>query len=143
MNKTYSAVAIAVIVAAGFFYWTTMRTADSQDGVLEESVVCAQDVRECSDGSYVGRIAPSCEFAACPEPNQPVFEDGTLPPDHGDTQTENMSIEGTAEADLDQDMIGGRPEEGVACTMEAKMCPDGSYVGRTGPKCEFAPCPGN
>jgi hypothetical protein len=30
---------------------------------------------------------------------------------------------------------------GVACTMEAKMCPDGSSVGRSGPKCEFAPCP--
>ncbi len=29
----------------------------------------------------------------------------------------------------------------VACTMEAKMCPDGSYVGRSGPKCEFDPCP--
>lgn len=29
----------------------------------------------------------------------------------------------------------------VACTMEAKLCPDGSAVGRTGPKCEFAPCP--
>lgn len=29
----------------------------------------------------------------------------------------------------------------VACTMEAKLCPDGSSVGRTGPKCEFSPCP--
>ncbi len=29
----------------------------------------------------------------------------------------------------------------VACTMEAKLCPDGSYVGRTGPKCEFTECP--
>ena len=28
-----------------------------------------------------------------------------------------------------------------ACTMEAKQCPDGSYVGRTGPRCEFAECP--
>lgn len=28
-----------------------------------------------------------------------------------------------------------------ACTMEAKLCPDGSSVGRTGPNCEFAPCP--
>ena len=28
-----------------------------------------------------------------------------------------------------------------ACTMEAKLCSDGSYVGRTGPNCEFAPCP--
>jgi hypothetical protein len=29
----------------------------------------------------------------------------------------------------------------VACTQEAKICPDGSSVGRTGPNCEFAPCP--
>ena len=29
----------------------------------------------------------------------------------------------------------------VACTTEAKLCPDGSSVGRTGPKCEFAKCP--
>jgi len=29
-----------------------------------------------------------------------------------------------------------------ACTMEAKLCPDGSAVGRTGPDCEFAKCPG-
>lgn len=28
-----------------------------------------------------------------------------------------------------------------ACTQEAKLCPDGSYVSRTGPNCEFAPCP--
>jgi len=28
-----------------------------------------------------------------------------------------------------------------ACTMEAKLCPDGSSVGRTGPNCEFSVCP--
>lgn len=34
------------------------------------------------------------------------------------------------------------PEGGqVACTKEAKVCPDGSIVGRVGPKCEFAACP--
>lgn len=27
------------------------------------------------------------------------------------------------------------------CTQEAKQCPDGSYVGRVGPNCEFAKCP--
>jgi hypothetical protein len=37
-----------------------------------------------------------------------------------------------------QDYIGQKP---VACTMEAKICPDGSSVGRTGPNCEFADCP--
>ncbi|MCR4260778.1 MAG: hypothetical protein NUV96_00320, partial [Candidatus Colwellbacteria bacterium] len=29
----------------------------------------------------------------------------------------------------------------IACTQEAKLCPDGSYVGRTGPNCEFTTCP--
>lgn len=31
--------------------------------------------------------------------------------------------------------------EQVACTMEARLCPDGSAVGRQGPNCEFAACP--
>lgn len=31
---------------------------------------------------------------------------------------------------------------GIACTMEAKLCPDGkTYVGRSGPNCEFSACP--
>ncbi|HKL44246.1 MAG TPA: DUF333 domain-containing protein [Candidatus Absconditabacterales bacterium] len=30
----------------------------------------------------------------------------------------------------------------VVCTMDAKECPDGSFVSRTGPNCEFEPCPG-
>jgi Leucine-rich repeat (LRR) protein len=29
----------------------------------------------------------------------------------------------------------------VACTLEAKVCPDGTAVGRTGPNCEFSACP--
>jgi hypothetical protein len=28
-----------------------------------------------------------------------------------------------------------------ACTQDAKVCPDGSAVGRTGPNCSFAVCP--
>lgn len=31
-------------------------------------------------------------------------------------------------------------DEVVACTMEAKLCPDGTAVGRQGPNCEFAAC---
>ena len=33
--------------------------------------------------------------------------------------------------------------EMVFCTMDAKLCPDGSYVGRVAPDCAFAPCPGD
>ena len=33
------------------------------------------------------------------------------------------------------------PSGAKGCTEEAKVCPDGSAVGRTGPNCEFAACP--
>ncbi len=36
---------------------------------------------------------------------------------------------------------GGMDAQPIACTMDARMCPDGSYVGRSGPNCEFV-CPG-
>lgn len=29
----------------------------------------------------------------------------------------------------------------LACTLDVKLCPDGSYVGRMPPRCEFAACP--
>lgn len=34
------------------------------------------------------------------------------------------------------------PDDAVMCTMDAKICPDGSSVGRIPPSCEFSPCPG-
>ena len=39
-------------------------------------------------------------------------------------------------------LISVNPNEAVMCTMDAKMCEDGTtYVGRVGPNCEFAACP--
>ncbi|NIO22617.1 MAG: hypothetical protein GTN38_01135 [Candidatus Aenigmarchaeota archaeon] len=35
----------------------------------------------------------------------------------------------------------GCVQEPVACTQDAKLCPDGTYVSRVPPDCEFAPCP--
>jgi len=37
--------------------------------------------------------------------------------------------------------LGGSDEDMVFCTQEALQCPDGSYVGRSGAQCAFAPCP--
>jgi hypothetical protein len=47
--------------------------------------------------------------------------------------------------DIAGTLVFDTPAEGdqVFCTMDAKICPDGSYVGRVAPRCEFAPCPGN
>ncbi len=35
----------------------------------------------------------------------------------------------------------GTPTPVAACTDEAKLCDDGSGVGRNGPECRFDPCP--
>lgn len=45
------------------------------------------------------------------------------------------AVRSETRAELDADL--------VACTMEARQCPDGSFVGRTVPNCEFAACPGD
>lgn len=37
--------------------------------------------------------------------------------------------------------VQNNPPEQIACTLEAKICPDGSSVGRHGPNCDFDPCP--
>ncbi len=34
-----------------------------------------------------------------------------------------------------------KTQKQIACTSDAKICPDGSAVGRIGPDCEFAECP--
>ncbi|MBU6490708.1 hypothetical protein KGQ25_00880 [Patescibacteria group bacterium] len=39
--------------------------------------------------------------------------------------------------------IAKAPTGTQGCTQEAKLCPDGSSVGRTGPNCEYAACPGS
>src|SRR5688572_28863264 len=35
-------------------------------------MACPLDAKICSDGSTVGRLAPSCEFAACPTDSSAV-----------------------------------------------------------------------
>lgn len=30
-------------------------------------IACTDDAKMCSDGSFVGRIPPGCEFSDCPE----------------------------------------------------------------------------
>ena len=36
---------------------------------------------------------------------------------------------------------GEHSSQPIACPLDAKVCPDGSAVGRSGPSCEFASCP--
>jgi len=37
----------------------------SNSPIDDDVVRCPADVRQCTNGTYVGRIAPSCSFAPC------------------------------------------------------------------------------
>jgi hypothetical protein len=39
------------------------------------------------------------------------------------------------------DEVANGEDAQTLCTMDVKLCPDGSSVGRQGPNCEFAACP--
>ncbi|MBP9836829.1 MAG: hypothetical protein KBC78_03265 [Candidatus Pacebacteria bacterium] len=76
-------VLIAVAVLAGIY--SAVSSTKVQNQILEEDemVACTLDAMMCSDGSYVGRSGPNCEFAACPVPNDDS--------DNGQDKTEDKS----------------------------------------------------
>jgi plastocyanin len=47
------------------------------------------------------------------------------------------------EAPVVEAPAGIEGDDQFACTMDAKECPDGTFVGRVAPSCEFAACPGS
>lgn len=50
-----------------------------------------------------------------------------------------FGVSATAQAVVDDSSVSATTD--VVCTQDAKQCPDGSFVGRMGPRCEFAKCP--
>lgn len=100
--------------------------------LLEEAAAaCTRELKICPDGTGVGRIGPNCEFAPCPG-SSPSHAPEHSPGHSGSARPQPMPPEPMPPVDPPDRM----------CTMDAKICPDGSAVGRTGPNCEFAPCPG-
>jgi hypothetical protein len=45
---------------------TTTYSVQSVESCSTDTVFCTQDAKQCPDGSFVSRVAPSCQFAQCP-----------------------------------------------------------------------------
>lgn len=90
---------------------------------------CTDETRVCPGGSRVSRSGPNCNFTRCPNnnlPNRPgITEEPFEVPVVSSRQEPIIVKENTA----------------IACTDVVKLCPDGSFVGKVGKNCEFAPCP--
>lgn len=52
---------------SGFLKEGLLKPFEKSQPDMPESAVCPMDAKLCSDGSYVGRIPPDCDFAACPK----------------------------------------------------------------------------
>lgn len=100
-------VALAFVVAgvAGFLYFWPVTTTYTPQPV--ENIACTLDARVCPDGSYVGRVAPTCEFAPCPGPSQ------------GGNGNENVACDADVKQCSDGTYVS---REGPACTFAA--CPN-------------------
>jgi len=82
---------------------------------------CNMDVKECNDGSFVGRNQTNnCEFLDCPV-------------DDADIITRSGSMDGP--------WFVVPPEATDGCPHELDICQDGTLVNRSGPDCAFQPCP--
>ena len=65
--KTFLIIVIAVGAVMAVLVFKNKPAMAPENGSASESpVYCTQDAKQCSDGSYVGRQGPNCEFAPCP-----------------------------------------------------------------------------
>ncbi len=127
-------VGILLIAGGAYFAWSFGAMPSyfaSVTGTTDPSYGCTKEARVCSDGTIVTRSGPSCTFAECPNARITDLTPSTTPPEAIPNSQPSTPTE------IDPPSAG---DVMVACTMDAKQCPDGSYVGRSGPKCEFV-CP--
>ena len=114
---------------------------------------CPEDAKLCADGSSVVRTGPNCEFAPCPGEDNAC----SLPFAQGPCEAA-MSVfwfnastgkceertyggcQGNANRFDSEEACMSACGGHVACDADAKQCPDGTWVGRTGPDCKFV-CP--
>ena len=74
MKGVYITILILALIAIAVWYW--MKDEETSLSNNNAIIYCTLDTRICPDGSYVSRVAPSCEFTACS--SQPTFTDSVL-----------------------------------------------------------------
>lgn len=65
MNNKIILILIGVLVLIGATYLYFNKIQSNGTVPTGEQTMCATDVMECADGTFVNRTGPNCEFAAC------------------------------------------------------------------------------
>lgn len=71
---------LVVIIAISAYVMRDSDGVDNGNATSTDQVVCTMDAKMCPDGSYVGRVAPNCQFAACPSATSTKPNGGTYYP---------------------------------------------------------------
>lgn len=138
---------------------------DELGPICDDSVVCAADVFECPDGSYLARDAENdCRFPPCQNGTPGCPRDALECPDGTIVRRDpragcefplcqNINV-AACDTDVfecpDGDIVTRDPNNDcefpscavtIGCTEELKVCPDGTSVSRDPDlDCEFIPC---
>jgi hypothetical protein len=141
MNKTTILILIAVIiiVGAGFLVFKSPALApgilvnekQNVENYLRENISKLSPVKAVLGGTWYV-VSDTVDLAK--NSGTVIYEDGHIQEQRNFSYTLNGKGEVVS-------LTIANPVTPVACTLEAKRCPDGSYVSRTGPNCEFALCP--
>ncbi len=143
-------------------YWTPERMRSAKPmpmGVVAEEAQLSNH-EECTDSQAekaasaqsdivefcAGRPYHGCSFEATPstKPESIWRVRASLIHSYDDEGNPRFMPDGFLFADIEADCTVVRVwgmEGQIDCTMDVKECPDGSYVSRSGPNCEFAACP--
>ncbi len=122
--------------------------------IIEEVVLPPHSPTEGEDEPVIvddGDMAPKCYVGGCSaqicSDQKDMASDCMYRPEYACYQSATCERQNTGQCGwtetpaLRQCLNGSKSTSPIACTMDAKICPDGSAVGRSGPNCEFAPCP--
>jgi hypothetical protein len=88
MKRAIAFAIIFIFLIGGGAYFYLLKQKDSES----KNVFCAQDAKLCSDGSYVSRIPPNCDFNKCPKEDLIIVEN----PKAGEEISSPLFISGKA-----------------------------------------------
>lgn len=142
MKKILLVLSIIVIVVLGFVFLKSSKPViqSVDEKVMVEDYVRANIAKIATDKAVLG----GTWYVVSINTNT-VMHSGTVVYEDGHVQSKgtfSYNFDNTSGVvtinnfEIKTDYSDG----GTVCTMDAKQCSDGSYVGRTGPKCEFI-CP--
>lgn len=153
MNKPaiFIFIAIIVIVSAGFLIFRSPALApnvsvdikQNVENYLRENISKLSPVKAVLGGTW---YVVSSTIDVEKNSGTVVYEDGHIQKTKNFSYTTNekgevMSLTIIGPNNSNTNTSPNNSNNRVGCTEEAKQCPDGSSVGRTGPNCEFSQCP--